>query len=86
VGLTKDAESLIEIRRNRLKMLNQDDKTNYVDTEKVHEEVLEARRLFARLGCPVIDVTRRSIEETAAEILMLLNKRALEKEKQATSS
>ncbi len=79
IGLTKDPDSLVEIRRSRLKLLQQDEETQYVDPEKVREEVLEARRLFARLGCPVIDVTRRSIEETAAEIMMLMNKRALAK-------
>jgi regulator of PEP synthase PpsR (kinase-PPPase family) len=43
--------------------------TDYVDPEKVREEVQEARRLFARKGWPTIDVTRRSIEETAATIM-----------------
>ncbi len=86
VGLTKDPESLVETRLNRLKLLNSGDHTAYTDLEKVREEVLEARRLFARLGCPVIDVSRRSIEETAAEIMMLLNKRNLEKEIQKQAS
>ncbi len=78
IGLTKDPDSLIEIRRSRLKLLQQDKETRYVDPEKVREEVQEARRFFAKLGCPVIDVTRRSIEETAAEIMMLLNRRQLD--------
>ncbi len=72
VGLTKDAESLIAIRRNRLLLLKEERGTDYIDPEVVRAEVLEARRFFARLGCPVIDVSRRSIEETSAEILMLL--------------
>jgi len=80
VGLTKDPDSLVETRLSRLKLLQDSEKSNYTDPEMVREEVLRARRLFARLSCPVIDVTRRSIEETAAEILMLLNKRQLEKE------
>ncbi len=80
VGLTKDPESLVETRINRLKLLNSDSHTAYTNIETVREEVLEARRLFARLGCPVIDVSRRSIEETSAEIMMLLNKRNLERE------
>ncbi len=82
VGLTKDPDSLVEIRRNRLHLLQQNDRTHYIDPEKVREEVQEARRFFARIGCPVIDVSRRSIEETSAEIMMLLNKRALEKQLQ----
>lgn len=81
VGLTKDPELLVETRLNRIKLLNQNDKTDYTDIEKVRAEVLSARRLFNKIGCPVIDVTRRSIEETAAEIMMLMNKRELEKAK-----
>lgn len=80
IGLTRDPEALVETRRSRLKLLQQNEQTSYVDPEKVREEVLEARRLFARLGCPVIDITRRSIEETAAEIMMLMNKRKMEAE------
>lgn len=80
VGLTKDPDSLVEIRRSRLKLLQQNEETHYTDPDRVREEVQEARRFFARLGCPVIDVTRRSIEETAAEIMMHLSKRALERQ------
>ena len=79
IGLTKDPDSLVEIRRNRLKLLNEKAETHYIDPEKVREEVQEARRFFARIGCPVIDVSRRSIEETSAEIMMLLNRRSLER-------
>jgi len=77
IGLTKNPDSLVEIRRSRLKLLREDEETSYIDPEQVRREVQDARRFFARIGCPVIDVTRRSIEETAAEIMMLLNKRAL---------
>jgi regulator of PEP synthase PpsR (kinase-PPPase family) len=72
VGLTKDPDSLVAVRRNRLHMLSEGKETAYIDPEKVRAEVQEARRFFARIGCPVIDVSRRSIEETAAEIMMLL--------------
>lgn len=75
VGLTKDPERLVQIRRNRLKLLNQGDDTSYTDPERVREELLEARRLFTRKGWAVIDVSRRSIEETAAEVMMLLARR-----------
>ncbi|HUY68983.1 MAG TPA: pyruvate, water dikinase regulatory protein [Alphaproteobacteria bacterium] len=75
VGLTNDADNLVEIRKSRLKLLRHDAASAYTDPAAVGEELREARRLFARLGCPVIDVTRRSIEETAAEIMMLLNRR-----------
>lgn len=76
VGLTKDMDSLIEIRRNRMRMLQEDREMDYVDPETVQRELQEARRYFSRIGCPVIDVSRRSIEETAAEIIMLLNRKA----------
>jgi len=85
VGLTKDAESLVEIRRSRMHLLQQKEMSQYIDPEKVREEIQEARRLFARLGCPILDVTRRSVEETAAEIMMLLNKRALAREIQQST-
>jgi hypothetical protein len=70
VGLTKDAQNLVQVRRQRLNLLDEHGgDTDYVDPEKVREEVQEARRLFARKGWPTIDVTRRSIEETAATIM-----------------
>ena len=63
------------MRRNRLLSLNQAPETAYVDTDKVSREVQYARRMFADNGWPVIDVTRRSIEETAAAIINLFNER-----------
>ena len=69
IGLTNDPNRLIQIRQNRILMLNQRDNTDYVDLEQVRQEVQNARRLFAKQGWPVIDVTRRSIEETAAAVL-----------------
>ncbi len=75
VGLTTAPRRLIEIRRHRLLSLNEMTKTAYVDEEKVEQEVAFARRLFADNGWPVIDVTRRSIEETAAAIIKLLGER-----------
>jgi regulator of PEP synthase PpsR (kinase-PPPase family) len=75
VGLTTAPRRLIEIRRHRLLSLNEMTQTAYVDTEKVEHEVTFARRMFADNGWPVIDVTRRSIEETAAAVIKLLNER-----------
>ena len=69
IGLTNDPNRLIQIRQNRILMLNQRDNTDYVDLEQVRQEVQNARRLFAKQGWPVINVTRRSIEETAAAVL-----------------
>jgi [pyruvate, water dikinase]-phosphate phosphotransferase / [pyruvate, water dikinase] kinase len=75
VGLTNDPERLIQLRRNRLAMLQHDEATAYTDLEMVRNEVREARRTFAERHWPVIDVTRRSIEETAAAVLKLLSRR-----------
>jgi regulator of PEP synthase PpsR (kinase-PPPase family) len=75
VGLTTSPERLVQVRRNRLLSLNQTPETAYVDLDKVGSEVAHARRLFADNGWPVIDVTRRSIEETAAAIINLYQER-----------
>jgi regulator of PEP synthase PpsR (kinase-PPPase family) len=75
VGLTTAPERLIQVRRNRLLSLNQAPETAYVDQDKVAREVQMARRMFADNGWPVIDVTRRSIEETAAAVINLYNAR-----------
>jgi regulator of PEP synthase PpsR (kinase-PPPase family) len=78
IGLTLDAQALIEIRRHRLRMIGapggpvKSDSGDYVDLETVKEELLWARRLCVRRGWPVIDVTRRSIEETAATVMQLM--------------
>ena len=76
VGLTAQPERIVQIRRNRLLSLHEDRNTDYVDEEAVREEIVEAKRLFARQGWPVIDVSRRSVEETAAKIINLLSEKA----------
>ena len=75
VGLTTAAERLIQVRRNRLISLNMTPETAYVDADRVGRELQFARRLFADNGWPVIDVSRRSIEETAAAVINLYNER-----------
>lgn len=72
VGLTVDPTRLVQIRRHRMAALNgADAETDYVDMERVQQEVVEARRYFLSKNWPVIDVSRRSIEETAAAIIQL---------------
>ncbi|MBR7617902.1 kinase/pyrophosphorylase [Phenylobacterium sp. 20VBR1] len=73
VGLTISPDRLIQIRRNRLLSLKEDRDSSYIDIEAVREETVLARRLYERMEWPVIDVTRRSVEETAAAVLNLLN-------------
>ena len=76
IGLTTAPDRLVQIRRNRLLSLHEDTETAYVDDERVREEVKYARRMFADNGWPVIDVSRRSIEETAAAAIRLLSHRS----------
>lgn len=72
VGLVASPERIVQIRQNRMLALNADGKdATYIDKQMVADEVVQARRLFDRQAWPVIDVTRRSIEETAAAIIDL---------------
>ena len=71
VGLVASPDRIIQIRQNRLLSLRADHETPYVDRTSVVEEIAASRRLFADRGWPTIDVTRKSIEETAAAILDL---------------
>jgi [pyruvate, water dikinase]-phosphate phosphotransferase / [pyruvate, water dikinase] kinase len=73
VALTASPDRLIQIRRNRLLSLKEERESTYIDVDAVREEIVQARRLYERQGWPVIDVTRRSVEETAAAVLNLLN-------------
>jgi hypothetical protein len=71
VGLVASPDRIVQMRQNRLLALNAETDTEYVDRIAVAQEVALSRRLFAERGWPTIDVTRRSIEETAAAILDL---------------
>jgi regulator of PEP synthase PpsR (kinase-PPPase family) len=89
VGLTIDPKSLIDIRRHRLRLIGtgsessfaRGDTGDYIDFEAVEKELLWARRLCNARGWPTIDVTRRSIEETAATVLKLMDNWHNKKEK-----
>lgn len=78
IGLIASPERIVQIRRNRLLALNERQETDYVDVERVREEMVQARKLFLLKGWPMIDVSRRAIEETAAAILALLTRRQAE--------
>jgi regulator of PEP synthase PpsR (kinase-PPPase family) len=77
VGLTIDPVSLLDIRKHRLKIIGASGvrvgENDYVDAEAVKTEILSAKRLCAARGWPVIDVTRRSIEETAATVMQQMD-------------
>jgi regulator of PEP synthase PpsR (kinase-PPPase family) len=73
IGLTVSPDRLVQIRRNRIDNLNASQSSNYTDQDAVRDETIKARRAFERRGWPTIDVTRRSVEETAAAITNLLS-------------
>src|SRR5262245_26228685 len=75
VGLVASAERIAEIRRNRVHMMGDRNLGDYVDHAQIANEIQYSRRLCARHGWPVIDVTRRSVEETAASIIRLFQDR-----------
>lgn len=78
IGLTESPDRLIQIRTNRMKVDHRQEiliNNAYIDPEKVEDEVRAARKFFREQGWPVIDVTKRSVEETSAEILVLLQRR-----------
>ncbi|HKT54417.1 MAG TPA: pyruvate, water dikinase regulatory protein [Caulobacteraceae bacterium] len=72
VGLTVSPDRLVQIRRTRLTNLREQRESAYVEMESVRDEIVKARRLFERHGWPVIDVTRRSVEETAAAVINVM--------------
>lgn len=81
VGLTINPEPLVQIRSNRLRQMERGStpmrlSDDYTELERVRGELVYARRLFARYDWPVIDVTRRSVEETAAAVFQLFQGRA----------
>jgi len=74
VGLSISPERLQQIRKTRLQSLKHEEDTNYVDMESMEQEIAESRKLFNQNRWPIIDVTRRSVEETAATIVQYLKK------------
>ena len=71
VGLTTEAERLVDIRKNRMMTLKERESTSYTDIQKIKEEVEGAKKTFAKYKWPTIDVTRKSVEETAASIIKI---------------
>lgn len=91
IGLTINPDALVQIRMNRLRQLRSEVERDhpwfggdYAEIERVRAELVYARRLFARHGWPVIDVTRRSVEETAAAIFQLMQASPVTSLSQAT--
>ncbi len=71
IGLTTEADRLFDIRRNRLNSLKENEASDYTNLEKIKNEVDQSKKLFKKNKWPVIDVTRKSVEETAASIIKI---------------
>ena len=71
VGLTSEAERLVDIRKNRMNSLKEVEGIDYTNIEKIKKEVEEAKKTFKKYNWPMIDVTRKSVEETAASIIKI---------------
>ena len=71
VGLSTEPERLADLRKNRMNSFKESDNTNYTNLEDIKDEVLKAKKTFQKYKWPVIDVTRKSVEETAASIIKI---------------
>ena len=71
VGLNTEAERLVDIRKNRMNSLKETQSKSYTDLDKIKKEVETAKNTFKKYKWPVIDVTRKSVEETAASVIKI---------------
>ncbi len=71
IGLNTEAERLVDIRKNRMNSLNEKDNKKYTNVENIQKEIDEAKKTFKKYGWPTIDVTRKSVEETAASVIKI---------------
>ena len=71
VGLSTEPERLADIRKNRMNSLKEKENINYTDLENIKKEVYKAKKTFQKYKWPLIDVTRKSVEETAASIIKI---------------
>ncbi len=71
VGLTTEAERLVDIRRNRMNTIKEKENINYTNLEKIYKEIEEAKKIFKKYNWPTVDVTRKSVEETAASVIKI---------------
>ena len=71
IGLITEPERLVDIRRNRMSSLKEEESTNYTNIEKISKEVEESKKIFKKYNWPIVDVTRKSVEETAASVIKI---------------
>ena len=71
IGLYADPQRLSDIRRNRVNIMNEKNISKYTDLQSIEKEVDDSKKLFKKYNWPTIDVTRKSVEETAASIIKI---------------
>ena len=71
MGLTTEPNRLLDLRKNRMNVLKETETTNYTNFDKIVQEVDEAKKIFKKYKWPTIDITRKSVEETAASIIKI---------------
>jgi len=71
IGLNTEPERLVDIRKNRMNSLRETENKNYTDIENIRKEILDAKKTFKKYNWPSVDVTRKSVEETAASIIKI---------------
>ena len=71
IGLNSEADRLVDIRKNRMTSLKEMDNKKYTNIDEIQKEIINAKNTFKKYGWPVIDVTRKSVEETAASIIKI---------------
>ena len=73
VGLVCGVDRLLDVRRNRINSMKEDRPSNYINEEEISNELENSKKLFKKYNWPIIDVTRKSVEETAASIIKTLD-------------
>ena len=73
IGLVCDVTRLLDVRRNRIQSMHEDRPVNYTSEKKIFNELEKSKQLFKKYNWPIIDVTRKSVEETAASIIKILD-------------
>ena len=71
VGLNTEPERLVDIRKNRMNSLKETENKSYTDLDKIKKEIDDAKNTFRKYKWPTIDVTRKSVEETAASVIKI---------------
>ena len=71
IGLNTEVERLVDVRKNRMNSLKETENRKYTDIESIRKEIVNAKKTFKKYGWPTIDITRKSVEETAASIIKI---------------